>query len=301
MINFLVIGICLLAGWLIQVKGLLPKGSHRGINAWIIYLALPAAALKYVPAIHWNYSMLLPALMPLVIWMGAWATMKLYGEIAHLDKKTEAALIIITGLGNTSFIGFPLIQAYYGEQWLSIAAISDQVTFALLSTIAAAVAIKASGKRQSNLKTITGKLFSFPPFIAILLALVLPHFFSLLLFEPLFDKLAATIAPLALFSVGLQLQFSNFKNEIKHITVALSYKLILGPVIILLIAFVFHLTGITAKISVFEAAVGPMISAGILAEDFDLNPQLCNLVVSIGILASFATTAIWYWVMNMWF
>ncbi len=299
MVNFLVIAVCLLAGWLIQLKNILPRGSHRGINAWIIYLALPAAALKDVPAIHWNYSMLLPALMPLVIWMGAWATMKLYGEIARLDKKTEAALIIITGLGNTSFIGFPLIQAYYGDQWISIAAISDQVTFALLATIAAALAIKASGKGQSNFKTVAGKLFSFPPFIAILLALVLPHFFSLSMFEPLFDKLAATIAPLALFSVGLQLQFGNFKNEIKHITVALSYKLLLGPAVILLIAFAFHLTGMTAKISVFEAAVGPMISAGILAEDFGLNPQLCNLVVSIGILISFFTTAAWDLMMNI--
>jgi len=168
----------------------------------------------------------------------------------------------------------------------------------LLATIAAAVAIKASGKGKSDFKTMAGKLFSFPPFIAIIAALVIPNFFSLAAFGPLFDKLASTIAPLALFSVGLQLRLGNFTSEIKHISVALGYKLILGPVLILLVVFAFHLNGMIAKISIFEAAVGPMISAGILAEDFGLNPELCNPVVSIGILASLITTAGWYAIMN---
>lgn len=299
MVNFLLIAICLFTGWLIQVRNILPKGGHRSINAWIIYLALPAAALKYVPGIHWSYSMMLPALMPVLIWSGSWAAISAYSRFARLDKKTEAALIIITGLGNTSFIGFPLIQAYYGEQWISVAAICDQISFALLATVAAALAIKASGKGTSDFRTVAGKLFFFPPFIAILIALIVPHFLSLDALEPLFSKLAATIAPLALFSVGMQLRFSNFAGEIKHITAALTYKLLIGPGIILLIALAFHLSGMVAKISVFEAAVGPMISAGILAEDFELNPELCNLVVSIGIMASFITTALWYWVMNV--
>jgi predicted permease len=298
MTHFLIIAICFAAGWLVKRRGILPKGSHQGINTWIVYVALPAVALKYIPAIQWSSSILLPAAMPIIVWFGAVAAIKLYASAYKIDKQTEAALIIVSGLGNTSFIGFPLVSAYYGEQWLSVAAISDQVSFALLSTFAAALAIKASGKGESNIGTVAKRLIGFPPFIAVAVAFILPHFISLGPLNPLFDKLASTLSPLALFSVGLQFELANFSSDVKSLSVAIGYKLLLAPAIILLIGLAFHLHGMNTKIAVFEASVGPMISAGILAEDFGLNPRLSNLVVSIGILIAFVTTAAWYLVME---
>jgi malate permease and related proteins len=56
--------------------------------------------------------------------------------------------------------------------------------------------------------------------------------------------------------------------------------------------------GMIAKISVFEMAMPTLLSAGIVAEQYDLEPPLINLVIGIGIVLSFVTTAGWWWLVN---
>src|SRR5438105_2955194 len=122
----------------------LPADAHKGINAWIIYLALPAVSFKYLPHIAWSSSLLLPAISPIIVWLGGWVYVQIYSKKAHLQKATEGGMKLTSGLSNTSFVGFPLIVAYFTEKDLSIAIICDQVTFTLLSTAGVIVAINSS-------------------------------------------------------------------------------------------------------------------------------------------------------------
>ena len=149
MSNFLLIGICMIAGMLFRKSGSLPADAHKGINAWIIYLALPAVSFKYLPHIEWNTSLLVPAVSPILVWLGAWVAMRLYAVVRKIPKKTEGGLKLAAGLGNTTFIGFPLITAYYGEQKLGIAIIYDQVNFMILATAGVIVAVHSSKKRTA--------------------------------------------------------------------------------------------------------------------------------------------------------
>jgi len=50
------------------------------------------------------------------------------------------------------------------------------------------------------------------------------------------------------------------------------------------------------SVTVFEAAMGPMIGASIVAMDHELDPPLITLMVGIGIPLSFLTVpAWWHW------
>jgi hypothetical protein len=257
-------------------------------------MAIPAVALKYIPAIKWSNDLLLPAVMPLIVWTGSWLLFKLYSIKFPMSPATRTALTLTAGLGNTSFVGFPLIQAYYGEHAISIAVISDQVTFVLMATAGAIMAMNTAGSKQAGAKSVIGKLAQFPPFIAFILALILPRFFDLSPLNPFFEKIAVTLVPLALFSVGLQLNFSGWRSELKLLIPGLGYKLIVAPLIVAGFAFAFHIKGIVPQISVFEAAMAPMITAAIIADQYQLNPKLANLMVGTGILLSFVTTGLWY-------
>jgi predicted permease len=298
MSNFVLIAVCFLAGFLLRKTGILAKGSHQGINVWIIYVALPAATLKYLPNIHWSADLIVPLITPLVCWFGAWLLTELVSKPLKFDRKTKAAFWIVTGLGNTSFVGFPLISAYYGEKYLSIAAVTDQMSFFILAVFASIVAMRASGTAKADLKTISLKLIKFPPFVVIIVALILPHFISFEPITPLATTLAATLSPLALFSVGLQFELGKMKDVLKPILVASIYKLILSPFLILGLALAFNTAVMHTKISVFEASMGTMISAGILNDQFGLNPRLSNLIVFMTILLSFITSGIWYLVLE---
>jgi hypothetical protein len=139
---------------------------------------------------------------------------------------------------------------------------------------------------------------SFPPLWGCLLAFILPHFMDLELFMPLFDKLAGTVAPLALFSIGLQLKLSGLKNDWKAILSILGYKLILAPALVLVLVYVLNIKGMPSNIAVFEAAMPTLLTASVVADEYHLNTKLVNIATGITILAAFITTLFWYLVLT---
>lgn len=298
MANFILIGLCIIAGILFRKSKSLPKDAHKGINAWIIYIALPAVSFKYLPHIFWTKDLLFPALAPICVWLIGWVFITFYAKITHASRATSGGLKLVSSLSNTSFIGFPLIIAYFSEKELAIAIICDQITFTLLSTIGIIVAIRSSQQQKLSAKLVLKKVLTFPPLIGCILALILPHYLDLSSLDILFDKLAGTVGPLALFSIGLQLKFGGWFSEIKHISFALLYKLILAPLVVFVIALLLGMSGMIAKITIFEMAMPTLLTAGVVADQYNLNPKVSNLVVGIGILLSFITTGIWWLVLH---
>ena len=296
--NFILIAICILAGLILRSSGILPENSHKGINTWILYIAMPAMALLYIPSIEWSSSLILPLAMPLLVWSGAWLTLKLFARSMALDPKTQAALLLTAGLGNTSFIGFPLTQAYFGDEGLRIAIICDQISFVVLSTVGMITAIKGSQSTGRGKRGMIKNVLRFPPFLAFIAALIIPRHPDLAWLNPLLTKLAATLVPLALFSVGSQIRFAEWKRELAPLSLGLGYKLLIAPAFVLCAALAFHVRGIVAQASIFEAAMAPMVTSAILATEYRLNPRISNLMVSLGIVLSILTTALWWFILR---
>jgi len=299
MTNFVLIFLCVSVGMFIARKNIIPKDSYKGINAWLLYVALPALALRYVPEIHWSLATIIPAISPILILFFAFIFVSIYAKRAKIDSQTKTALIITSGLGNTAFLGFPLISAFYGAENIKYAVVFDQVTFLLFSTVVVTLVLKTSSKQEVTSTTILKKIFRFPSFLATLVALIVSPFWDFSFINSFLDKILATLSPLALFSIGLQLKFGEWRSEAKNLFFGLTYKLLFAPFIIFLLLLLFNGTGNFAKIIVFEAAMPAHITASLLLSQYDLNPRLCNLLVGFGIIASFFTSTFWYWLSNI--
>ncbi|CAA7390831.1 hypothetical protein CHRY9393_02794 [Chryseobacterium fistulae] len=130
-------------------------------------------------------------------------------------------------------------------------------------------------------------------------ALILSQFIDFTLAEPFFDKLAATVSPLALFSVGLQLKFNGWKKLIPQMSTSMLYKLILAPAMVLALAIVLGVKGDVAKITIFEAAMPTVVTSSIIAEQFRLNTKLTNLIIGVSIIMGFFTSAVWYTIIDL--
>ena len=296
--NFLLIGVCVVSGWLLQRSHLVPKDAHRGVNLWIIYVALPSVAMAYVPSIKWSGELSFAILMPFIVWTGGLVFLRAVSAKLRIDKKTFAALALTAGLGNTSFVGFPLTHAYFGEEGLRVAVVCDQLTFVALSTVGLLTAMSASEMGKPKPTILVKKLFQFPPFLGFVAALILPHIFDVAPAVPLFEKLGGTLIPLALFSVGLQLRLSDWKSDVRLLSVGLGYKLVIAPAIMVCIILTAPVSGVVVRTTVFEAAMAPMITSAILAAEYQLNPRLTTLMVSVGIPLSFATTFLWWLIVS---
>lgn len=295
MINFVLIAVCIIAGMIFKSTKTIHPDAHKGINTWVLYLALPAVSFKYLPKVQWSLEMLFPILSTVLIAVGSSILVLFYSRIKNYSRRSRSTMELASGYSNTSFIGFPLIAAFYGEQYLSIAIICDQTMFLMLSTMGIITALKG-GSKSGKISSIfiLKRLFTFPPFLGCISALIISQFFNLDFAEPLFDKLAATVAPLALFSVGLQLKFNGWRKLIPQISTSMLYKLILAPLCVLVLALVFDIKEDIAKISIFEAAMPTVITSSIIAEQFRLNTKLINLIIGISILVGFVTTGIWF-------
>src|SRR5690606_22183963 len=160
-----------------------------------------------------------------------------------------------------------------------------------LSTVGIAVANFYSGGK-SSISEIINKIIRFPPFIAFSLAVIL-NIFSINMPEALdevFAKLGATTVPLALVSVGSQLSWQHPGIHSKPLFWGLLFKLMLFPAFIFVLYFIIlNQRGETIEIAFMEAAMGPMITAAIIASTHKLEPKLCNLMLGIGIPLSFVT------------
>ena len=73
---------------------------------------------------------------------------------------------------------------------------------------------------------------------------------------------------------------------------ALVVKLIMAPIIAILICKLFNWNNQAAIVSIMEAGMASMITAGVIASMTGLAPRLSTAIVGYGIIISFFTTAV---------
>ncbi|MFC5741690.1 AEC family transporter [Dyella tabacisoli] len=282
--------ICLALGVLVRRFANPPVGIVAGINWWVIYVALPALVLELMPRVKFDSQLWFPVAAMWVVFGGAWLLFGLLGPRWGWSRERIGALILVCGLGNTSFIGYPLMQALHGKEGLSLAVVADQLgSFLLLASAGIVVASLYAGRRPQPVQ-IVRRILSFPAFIALIVGIgvgALGGWPPLL--DSVFTPIGATLTPLALFSVGLQFKLHSGHRMGGAITLGLGWKLLLAPLLCWLIGSAAGVGGLTLTIGVLQAAMAPMISAAILADEYGLEPPLANTVLGAGIVLSLLT------------
>lgn len=286
----LLLFVCLALGALIARYARPPQGMVQGLNWWVLNVALPALVLAMIPRVSFNLqSWFLVASMWLTFF-GGWLLFAILGRALGWSRQRIGALTLVCGLGNTSFMGYPMIAAMRGKPGLALAVLTDQLGgFPLLAAGGIVVASLYSGRRVSA-GLVARRILTFPAFIALVVALLArpwgswpPALESVLL------QLGQTLTPLALFSVGLQLKLRVRRDELPPLLAGLSWKLVLAPLACVLLARAGGVGGLTLAVGVLQAAMAPMVSAAILADQYELEPPLANAILGGGILLSLAT------------
>lgn len=304
MASILLLFLCLFIGILIKKIPNFPKNTAVVLNQFVLYISLPAIALYYLPEIKLSWELLFPAAVAWIAFFFAFVIFYGLGKWFGWSKALIGCLILTAGLGNTSFVGIPVVQGLYGDEGLKTLVIVDLPgTFVVLSTLGIITATVFS-RGENNLKSIVGRVFTFPAFIAFLIGFTMAAFkihFPIEVQEVL-GKLGATVSPLALVSVGFQLKIEKRSKHWGFLALGLIYQLILLPLIVfVLYVLIFKQSGLPIKVSIIEAAMAPMITAAIIAVQYGLKPKLANMMIGFGIPISFITLAIWYYFLEWYF
>ena len=293
--NFILILLCLVLGYALQKFHVFSEDAPKTLNQFVIYVSLPAMILLQVPKLSFSHELFIPIIIAWVV-MGVTAVFTLFlSKIFRFSKEVTGALMLVSILTNSSFLGIPIINAYMGQSALPYIMIYDQfgtfIAFALYGTF---VVSYYSQKSEVSLKIISYKIITFPPFIALIFAL----FFMGVKFDESITKvlftLSNTIVPVALLAVGLQLQLRLTRDELAPFSVSLFIKLIIAPLIAIAMVKIFGWEGEAASVAILEAGMAPMITAGAMASMAGLAPKLSSAIVGYGILFSFFTSYLFF-------
>jgi hypothetical protein len=297
--NLILLIICFIVGMLLRRSGRMPEHAPSTLNSFIIHVSLPALTLLYIHDLKLSGGIVLMVAMAWIYFALAAGFFWLIGRWLDLPRGTVGALMLTGGLGNTSFFGLPMIEAYYGHEGIGSGIIVDQLgSFLVLSTLGITVAgLYSSGRPTAG--EILRRIALFPPFVALVIALVLIPLEYAPWFTALLKRLGDTLAPLALVSVGFQLRLGHLAGNERNLAIGLGFKLLFAPLLIyLLYVQLFGAHGNAIQVTLFEAAMPPMITAAIIATEHDLDPQLSTLMVAVGLLVSFATLSGWWWLLQ---
>jgi malate permease and related proteins len=293
---------CLFLGFFLQKIPRFPgEKAAYWVQTYLINIVLPALALLYIPEIKPTWGLLIPISAAWFTFLLSWVFFGFLGKKLNWGRNTTGCLIIVAGLANTSFLGFPVIEGLYGKEGLPIALLIDQGgSFLLVSSLSILVG-SLYGNHNESLAQVPLKILKFPPF-GFLIGTLMMSFLEVKTPEfliPILQLVGKTMPPMALLAIGLKFSIDKESLLSKFFWYGLSYRLLLAPAVVWLVYRNFlSPESLEFKVTVLESGMAPMITGSIVAMKFGLQPRLATLLSGLGMPISGLTLLLWYFLLG---
>lgn len=278
-----VVGLLALGVVVGQVRSL-PDEAPVVLDKVALWLSFPAVVLDVVPTLRLDADALVPV-------GTAWGTLVLLvglvlvlSRMLSWDRRTTGTMLLCVPLGNTSFLGIPAVAALLGQDHVGFTIVYDQFgSFLALATYGTFIAARyGDGARPGAGETLR-RIVLFPPFVALVVALVARRTGLPAVVEDLVDTLAVTLVPVTMLAVGLRLWPLPTQRFGTALT-GLVLRMGVAPAAVFGVAVLVGGTGMAWDTSILEAAMPPMVTASVVAADAGLDARLAAAMVGFGVV-----------------
>lgn len=282
MYKFLLIIIPFLSAIALRKAGVVRDRHSQIITSYVLNFSLPCLTIMTISRLdlkHIDFNVVVIA----------WAVMStaaclsyLIGRVLGLENRKLRSFILVATFPNTCFVGYPVTFALYGSAGLSYAVIYDQMGMVpLFLTIGFMVA----GGRKS-----LSSVLKFPPFIALLFALLL-NLSGLAMpsiIAPVLQWAGWTTLPMTIFLIGARITL-KIVHDYQNVAASVAIRMIAMPALLYVALAAMGITGLPYKVALLETAMPPAIITGILALKYNLDEEFAVASISAGtILGMFA-------------
>ena len=279
----------LVIGQLIQRRLVLPEAFYDSANALLIRVTLPAMILASMDK-TFSYNVLQNSMILFLVACGAFTAvvfaLEIWHRCSHLPKDKLGVYQYLILVGNTAFMGYPVIQAMYGDEGVFYASICNLVHN--LITFSYAVGLLERGgagdrqRRSCNaclLASVVGVVLFLSPF-------QLPECVHQAL-----DWMGSITIPLCLLCTGARLSMGSVQRAARSATVwAVSLtRLILFPLILIPALRMLHCSGVTLAVPVVLFATPTALTAGTFAQQYGCDASFAANTVVLSNLVSLFT------------
>jgi malate permease and related proteins len=281
------IAIYLIFGYLFKI---IFQDNSKQLVDFIIYFSLPAIVFSKIYPLTLDSRVIGLIFLFIGIILFNLFLSYLIAKLFRLNRVNMATFMIMATFGNTSFIGFSYIDAFYGQDFIVYGLIYDIFgSFLLLVSVGMFIITWGSGKKNS-LAGISKSIFLFPPMIMFFLTIFAKNFEIPKFIILTSQNLGSTLVPIAMIAIGMKLELKHIFAKLHIVSVAVVLKMIIVPVIVLFaFKYFYGIDQTWVKVTIIEVAMPPMTMAAVLAIKGGLDEKIAINSLVLGVIASLFT------------
>jgi predicted permease len=285
----------ILSGWLLKKFKVVTNEWIRILNDFAYYVALPALIISAFGDIDFlnneSLRLIFWSLLIVVLFCSAVFIMLSFFKIS---QKMKASILLSATVGNTLYMGTPLIELGFGKEFLPSAALVG-VIFLIIPLMFVIALIQCWYCREHCFRKELAGFIKNPLVISALVGVFLSLFkfdYPLILdIKKSITMLGATASPVALFALGGFLYGRFLRKDLGLVFLISFLKIIAFPLAIIVAS------GFLAKTNSFQtltllSAMPVAVTAFVIAEKFNLHKDLIGNSVLISTIFSFITAPI---------
>jgi predicted permease len=292
--NFILIGLFVSLGILFRRIKAFPEDTAQTLNMFALYVSLPAVILLKAPELTLNGETVVAAIVPWCMLLVSAAGILLLSKRCDWSRSTTGVLMLVVPLGNTSFMGVPMVNAFFGEVGIPHLILYDQIgTMVIFATYGSAVLSYYSGEK-SGARTMVRRALLFPPTLALFFGLLCRNWSYPEAMVGVLQNLSGTLTPLVMTAIGFQMTLRLRRTTLAPLCTGLAIKLMIAPLIALFGCRLLGIESLAADISIFEAGMPPMVTASALAAAAGMGVELAIALAGLGIVLAFVSLPLLY-------
>lgn len=281
---------CFALGLLLQWRAPQSKALIGPLDQAVVSVTLPALILARLPELELGADLVVPVAAAWGAGAVAVVAVLLAARRFRWSRATTGTLLLVTPLGNTTFLGLAMVEALLGTDARDRALAFDQLGSFLGLAVYGSVIAARWGHGAPGWKPITRRLVRFPPFLAVLASFALRAVEVPVEVDDVLTAVGQLVGPLAMLTVGLRFRLALSDHGRQAARWGLGIKMGLMPVAVLgAAALAGGLDDPAWSASVLEAGMPPMVTAGVVAAQSDLDGDLAATVVGVGLLLALLT------------
>ena len=283
----------ILLGFLISRTSISSQEVWRGLERLTYYLFFPALLVGRLSQTNFEVNELLE--IGYVLGFALFVFTILFTGLRKFIARDQGSLSSVYqgSIRFNTYIGISCVEALYGDNGLSLAALCLVVYIPLVNVLSV-ISISASGG-GNRWVVVTGSVLTNPLVLACLIGMGL-NFYNVEVPDQgweIIEVLSRPALPLGLLAVGAGIHFVAFSDQTWQLVVALLCKLLAFPASVVVATLLFKMApGLSAVLLLLTCLPAPP-SAYILARQLGGNVSLMANIITLQTLFAFFTIPLW--------
>ena len=211
------------------------------------------------------------------------------------NSATQGSFLLATMVGNTGYLGYPVILALVGPKYFAWAIFYDSLGSTLGAYRLGVLLAARYGQSAANARGMMRAIAINPALWSFAIGLGARQIPLPPPAEQALMACAWTVIALSLLLLGMRLSQLTSWRSLPPTAVGLSIKMLIVPLLLGMALAPFQLDGPVQLVIVLQMAMPPAFATLVLAETFQLDRDLTVTALALGSVGILALLPVWLW------